>query len=408
MMLSFIQKRVGIAVGLITISLSLLSLIDLHFFYGLNLFVALKSPSVWGVLLTGIILLSTGFYIKSWTKVLQFFIIFFNGLFSALDASPSDLTSIIWVGLGYLLALEYGLLDKRLKIKSILLVVAYLVPFTFGQIKQQKTFNLLPFHALVGLAMAVYLAWVLILVRNKRHEEREVILEQEVKARTVSIEIRLTEIKQLKDKLEDSLNEKELLLKEVHHRTKNNMQLISSIISLEKENVPDVGTQQVLEKIKDRIYILSLTHELTYQSENIELVNAGLYFRSIIASISGDILPSEINCQVDIPPDLTISVNLTIPIGLIVYELVRNAGLHAFRTRKSGRLTLSVVNKNKLLIINIIDDGIGMPAAFDLSRQNTLGLQLVKNLADQTKGTISMVRPETGTKWVLEIPIKAT
>lgn len=186
-----------------------------------------------------------------------------------------------------------------------------------------------------------------------------------------------------------SLHEKEVLLKEVHHRVKNNLQIVSSLLNLQSSFIEDEDVQKRLQESQDRIKSMALIHEMIYQSNDLSSIEMGGYLRELasylLRSYTVDI---EVSCHVNIiPPSVRFDVDRAIPIGLIVNELVTNCLKYAFKEEdESPELQISLVLEEEEYTLQIADNGKGMSG--DVSDPDTLGLSLVHALVDQLNGTV--------------------
>jgi PAS domain S-box-containing protein len=206
-----------------------------------------------------------------------------------------------------------------------------------------------------------------------------------------------TERKEIDRKIRDSLKEKEVLLQEVHHRVKNNLQVISSILNLQTSYVDDPHTLEILRESQQRIKSMSFIHETIYRTADF----SRLEFMDYIKTIASNLIQSyrSASTAIEFVPDMqSVGLNLdqAIPCGLIINELVSNALKYAFKGRKKGRLEILLKEENQDVILAVKDDGVGLPKDFAFEKNNSLGIQLVYALleqldatmkVDQTKGT---------------------
>lgn len=212
----------------------------------------------------------------------------------------------------------------------------------------------------------------------------------------------ITEKKLAEEKIKQSLQEKEVLLKEVHHRVKNNLQVISSILNLQSSYVKDQGTLNILKESQNRIKSMAFIHESLYQTKDFSSIN----FSEYVINLSQNLIHSysnfgnEIKLNLDIQ-NVFLNLDLAIPCGLIINEIVSNALKYAF-VDKRGDCEVSVQMKleDEDLILIVADNGIGLPKDFDYRNTQSLGLQLVVTLTDQLNGTIEMDR-ENGTRYTI-------
>jgi PAS domain S-box-containing protein len=200
-----------------------------------------------------------------------------------------------------------------------------------------------------------------------------------------------TERKQIDRKIRDSLKEKEVLLQEVHHRVKNNLQVISSILNLQSSYVSDPKTLEILRESQQRIKSMSFIHETIYRTADF----SRLEFMDYIKTIASNLIQSyrTATTRVDFIPDMqSVGLNLdqAIPCGLIINELVSNALKYAFKGRKKGTLTIVLKEENEDIILAVKDDGVGLPPDFAFEKNNSLGIQLVYALLEQIDATVKV------------------
>jgi PAS domain S-box-containing protein len=204
-------------------------------------------------------------------------------------------------------------------------------------------------------------------------------LEQEVKVRT--------------EELSASLDEKVVLLREVHHRVKNNLQIIISLVNLQMRQIDDERLKQVMAETQNRVRAMSFVHEKLYQSEDISHIDLANYTRFLVTQLFSfyGIDSRQVRLDVDIGK-IMVSINTSIPLGLIINELASNALKHAFPNGRTGSLSITVREDAKALHLTVKDDGIGVPADFDWRNAESLGLRLVISLVEQLDGTIELDR----------------
>ncbi len=200
----------------------------------------------------------------------------------------------------------------------------------------------------------------------------------------------ITERKMAENKIKASLKEKEVLLKEIHHRVKNNMQIISSLLNLQKQYVEEEEAVDVLIESQNRVKSMAMVHEKLYQSRDLTKINVPDYVNKLIKDLfySYAIKEEEIKPFLKIE-DIILNMETSIPCGLIINELVSNSLKYAFPDRK-GKIYVSLKSKNEKLELKIGDDGIGLPKELDFKDTDSLGLQLVNSLVGQIDGKINL------------------
>ncbi len=202
----------------------------------------------------------------------------------------------------------------------------------------------------------------------------------------------ITERKQAEEQIKASLQEKEVLLTEIHHRVKNNLQVISSLLKLQSRYTRDKATLDMLRESQNRVKSMALIHEKLYQSPALAQIEFADYIqtlaRNLLYSYSVDVNAVKLEIKVD---DVYLNIDTAIPCGLLINELVSNALKHAFPIGQKGTIWIEFhqVPDNQLLL-TVKDNGIGFPEGLDFRNTGSLGLRLVGSLASQLEGTVEM------------------
>ena len=208
----------------------------------------------------------------------------------------------------------------------------------------------------------------------------------------VSVGIDITEQKLAEEALRASLREKEVLLQEVHHRVKNNLQVISSLLDLQSQTLTDQKTLEVFRESYNRVKSMALIHDQLYQSPSLERINFAKYVETLASHLlqSYRVKPDSIAIKVKIEPIL-LNINTAIPCGLIINELVSASFNYAFFEEIIGLIEIELESENNQKFTLIIkDNGTGLPKDLDIQRPNTIGLQLVNVLLEQLDGSIEI------------------
>lgn len=213
----------------------------------------------------------------------------------------------------------------------------------------------------------------------------------------------MTEATEAAQRTMANLAEKEVLLKEIHHRVKNNLQLVASLLALSAES-SESGARSLVGDSMDRIQVMATIHELLYQSEDLAHIQLDEYVRTIaswlVASYAADCQP-ELVLELEAIP---IDIDRAIPCGLILNELLTNAMKYAFKGRcEEPRIRVSAALDGGEVALAISDNGGGVPPGFDPERTESLGMQLVLSLCQQLKGRWALDRAE-GTAWEIRFP----
>ncbi len=223
---------------------------------------------------------------------------------------------------------------------------------------------------------------------EKRVEQRTILLAQS----NHKLQQEIIERKQAEAQLKNSLTEKEVLLKEIYHRVKNNLLVVSSLLEIQSSSIEDPEIIKILKNSQDRIHSMALVHEQLYRSENLKEIDLGLYIKALLVKISAAHanLEQGINLIVD-TQEIHLNIETANSCGLIINELVTNALEHAFIGRQQGNIWLSLKRQDQGdIILTIKDDGIGVPPDFDFYETESLGLRLVRILTRQLEGEIEL------------------
>jgi two-component sensor histidine kinase len=214
------------------------------------------------------------------------------------------------------------------------------------------------------------------------------------------------ERRQSQQKIEAALKEKELLLKEIHHRVKNNLQVISSLLNLQSRHITDPQTLEIYRESRNRVKSMALIHEKLYRSADLVQIDFKEYIKALINDLfrSYKIRGAAIQLHVEIN-DIFLNVGQATPCGLIINELVSNALKHAFPNEQAGSILIEFFAEGENMVINVTDNGVGMSPAIDLTRTESLGLRLVMTLVRQIGGAINLHR-QNGTKFSITFPQK--
>ncbi|MBN1496512.1 MAG: PAS domain S-box protein [Spirochaetes bacterium] len=197
-----------------------------------------------------------------------------------------------------------------------------------------------------------------------------------------------------------ALKEKELLLKEIHHRVKNNMQIISSLLGLQAMHVQDGRDSRLFEVSQQRVRSMALVHEKLYRSESLTGLDFQEYITDLVKELFRTIyISGRVNVQIK-AENIFINLDDIIPCSLIIYELVSNALKHAFPGNRKGTVTIDVHLEGDEKVLRVSDDGVGLPEGLDYSKSDSLGLRLVNALAKQLTGTLQY-RGNGGTEFTI-------
>lgn len=215
----------------------------------------------------------------------------------------------------------------------------------------------------------------------------------------------VTENKQNEGKIIQSLKEKEILLKEVHHRVKNNMQVISSILNLQSSYVKDAYALNLLKECQNRVKSMAFIHESLYQTKNFESVNFSEYVTTLTKNLIHTYSVNTQKIKLILTLDkLFLNLDTSIPCGLIINEIISNSLKYAFPGNRDGIIFVNLKVVRNRVKIEAGDNGVGIPAEIDIKQTQTLGLQLVDTLIEQINGSLELDRTK-GTKFIIDFKI---
>jgi two-component sensor histidine kinase len=265
-------------------------------------------------------------------------------------------------------------------------------------------------YTLIGLVV-VYGAAQAYSVRLHREEQRRYSeqLEALVAERTSALENEITGHKTAQRELSRSLQEKEVILKEVHHRVKNNMQVISSLLSIQADSVMDDRYVSLLTESQQRIKSMALIHENLYRSDNLLEIDFHEYIDALANGLVRFYRFDDLVVRLELEVvDIFLDIDTAVPCGLIINELVSNCLKHAFKGRTGEgqiRVVFRVNDDGQHYRFSVADDGNGIPAGFDVETATSMGLEIVRILTEQLDGHWTC-RSDHGTEFIIEFPRK--
>lgn len=230
---------------------------------------------------------------------------------------------------------------------------------------------------------------------EKRVEHRTL----ELKESNILLHQEVVERKQAESKLINSLQEKELLLKEIYHRVKNNLLVVSSMLELQTNCIEEPDIIRMFQNSQSRIHSMALVHEQLYRSKNLKELDLNVYIQALVEKLSDsyDITEEGINFSLD-TEEIYLNIETAHSCGLIINELIANALEHAFPECKTGNIWVSLTrdknDEDSQILLQVKDDGVGIPKDFDFFNSDSLGLKLVRILTRQIEGEIEIVTTE--------------
>lgn len=328
---------------------------------------------------------------------------------------PWPVAALVWIIAGAIAFASALLIRSPLRRIALLLAVAagwvageFLL---FNQLGRLAPFfgplAVLGLTGLLSIVSDLVLSWAEQMRLQRDLEERQRI-EAALQAANDELEGRVQErtreLTASNTKLASLVDEKDVLLKEIHHRVKNNLQIISSLLNLQSEYIKDPAALLVFTESRNRVRSMALIHEKLYQSHDLARIDFADYIRSLASSLTAGYAgrSSSVRIGVEIA-DVMLGVDSAVPCGLIVNELVTNCLKYAFPNGRAGQIQIAVVRDSGKLRLSVADDGVGFPHDVDFRNSESLGMQIITTLTEQLDGTVQMFNG-TGTKFEITFP----
>ncbi len=200
-----------------------------------------------------------------------------------------------------------------------------------------------------------------------------------------------------------AVGERESLLKEIHHRVKNNLQVISSMLNLQARRITDARFKGVFDESQQRIQTIALVHENLYQSRDLSSIGFDDYLKALVGNVMSAQSAARVTAVTDVE-NVSLPIKTAIPCGLIVNELVTNSLKYAFPNERAGTVTVSMKRDRDHVELRVADDGVGLPTTLDPAKAKTLGLDLVYTFAEQLDATVDVASSSTGVMFTLRFP----
>jgi two-component sensor histidine kinase len=336
-------------------------------FMGLERFVGKKGPHIHNYLLLALFIIVHGYFtlvqpsqaVRNLNLSVVLLLVCFQCLWLLWRRVEPGLRSLtFWVGV------VFGL--------YCLVSVVRIAQFFIGAHAESNFFQSGLFETLMFvsfLMLLILLTYSLVLMVNKRL---------------------LMQIRTQEEKIKASLLEKETMLKEIHHRVKNNLQVISSLLALQSGYVQDEKSREIFQESQDRVSTMAKIHTMLCQSEDMSGVDFGGFIGDLAGRLqqSYGIAGSRVGIHVNV--DVSLTIEPSIPCGLILNELVSNALKHAFPEGRGGEVNISMIKAGDRFVLTVQDNGIGFPEALDFQNTKSLGLELVNLLVGQMNGAITL------------------
>lgn len=214
----------------------------------------------------------------------------------------------------------------------------------------------------------------------------------------------ITHRKQMEAQIKDSLEEKKMLLKEIHHRVKNNLMIISSLLNLQSGYINDEESKEIFKESENRARSMALIHERLYESTDLKNIDFGEYIQTLVYELFDTYSDGSgrVNLKINVE-DIGMDINTAIPLSLVINELVTNSLKYAFPEGRTGDIEIDFYSTDNAYKLIVNDTGVGLPKDLDYTKTDSLGLQLVTNLTDQINGEIKLDRTR-GTTFNITFP----
>jgi two-component sensor histidine kinase len=254
---------------------------------------------------------------------------------------------------------------------------------------REKTFRAYSIIGILILAGLVVLLIVINFLSKKRERELYAKNEQIGKQNTL---------------IEQSLKEKEVLIREIHHRVKNNLQIITSMLSLQMSKEEGKESEAILREAKQRISSIALTHQMLYQNPNLSDIPINEYIESLVRQIEYSIPPSDIELITELQENKKkVNIDYAVPLGLLINELLTNSFKHAFPNNEKGIISVKLQEDENNCIIRVSDNGVGLPEDFNFTANKSMGMDLIHILAEQLEARLT-IKSGQGSSFTLAIP----
>jgi two-component sensor histidine kinase len=344
--------------------------------------------------------LASALILKPSMRAVQVAIFLALATFGAAVTGPGNLAPAALLVYAFLIALQYEFLRDQTLPRSIAGFIIYSVGLAVGV----ATGNLEPLQAalkaLAGI-LFLYLMWIAF----GKHFRDYVLKAESATAENEQLEALVAE---RTAELERSLEEKTMLVREIHHRVKNNLGLIDSMLTLQVDTLEDPRLAEIMSEIQNRIHAMALIHEELFRTESYGESDMRSYISSlatVVAQSYGtdteDLLSFDVH-EIMLPMDKAIAC------GIVVTECVTNSIKYAFPGDRSGTIRIECHRENGSLVLRISDDGVGIPAAVDIHKPESFGLWLIRTMVvKQMRGVLSLSRTH-GTAWTAKVPFSAS
>ena len=421
-----IQKKVGLILSILTFSASILNFIDGILIFGNTPFQAITHISVLMTLISSLVLLFTVFRNSKGLRYFQVTIVLAAGFIIVMLTDAGNLTGTLFLIFGIALAYQYGLFATRFYIKFLFILGIYLQATLANVFLVDNSKMPSGIPSILFSLTTIYLFWIVFreeintyLIRTNQLSKKldqasseNVRLEHITADQAVLIEERNKELKkkiiektEVEKELRNTLKVKDVLLQEVHHRVKNNLTVITSLLNLQHSDNNSDTTNEFIEKNSNRLYAMAAVHEIIHQSEVYGSINLADYYTDITQNLveiySGNLI-IDINAE-----DIEVTIDIAVSLGIILNDCVANSLSYGFNNNTADKIISIIIKKSEKIEITISDNGRRLPIDVKKADRDTFfSIWLIKTLVkDQLQGSIE-TEYDHGNIWNIRIPYK--
>ena len=343
------------------------------------------------ILALGLISIGCGFWDHAIARWAHIGLFVFSGIFGALSATRGNITSAFFVVFAVILLVEYRINRKTAWALAFLMLAGYVTALAVGYGSNDDMPHpvVSSFASLITVLTFVGLFGGVILRHRIQLERNAADLEDRITERTADLHL--------------ALSERMVMLQEIHHRVKNNMQTVSTLLGMEADKTTDEIARGALAASRQRIQAMASVHDVIYRSEHLDRVDLSDYTRDLVDTLLQlAICPIELDLQVSEAG--TVNLSFAVSLGLALNELVTNALKHGFDPKTGGKLRVSLVSDGKRVVLEVEDNGKGLPEGFVPEEQSGVGMGMVTSIVRYRGGEIDF-SSNGGTCWHIEIPL---
>lgn len=359
-------------------------------------------PNIWSMVLYGVIGVISALSDRRFWRVFQVGSLLVLGYSIVLyNEGIDELISFYFIAFALFLAWEYNSLRPYPRLKLTVLVATYAVLIVIKKLVILEEPATRAVSMIAGVLVLAWITWTLIGSRLRAELSRNAELEAAVRERTADLQARTEEAEALRDELRVALDEQKTLLAEIHHRTKNNLQLVSSMLELEADTRLVNVDQATLDAARQRVKALATVHDKLYYSSRPGEVDVAAYLQAYAEEIATIAQTYRARLDAQFAGPVAMETDRAIRLAVAVNELVMNALEHAATSSREVVVSMDLSTDDDRLTVSVKDDGPGLPDADDRARY---GITLVEQLAAQLKGEAQHIN-NGGTHWTIMVPL---